>query len=1836
MANRPGKPYVYNSGKILLVNPNPPDREMVNLEDLSISVELETFRKGRSILTTIKDLTTIVNDNNNSGKISFINGSTVDGLNSLTTNYTELNTNFNKKNKDLEGLGITNINIDFNSSYAPMVSIDFIDIRGSSILEQGSDGKYAVFFELPYPIFKLTVKGFYGQPVAYYLHLTNWSASFNSQSGNFEIHCDFIGYTYAFLTDMLMGYLRGIVETPAGSVKFNELKANRADIITINELIVKVAHLNETVTKLKTNNATVKQLAAARQAGISINTLSDKIGDFINNIIAINGSSGNNNSSYINTYNAALSDSTIIATLVPKFEVSKLSEYINLEDSLTSTLNQLISDINTKLDEPYRLNPNSFVVNRGFKITNSINIYENYSYEKFGNNTGKLISINPISIEGTDIADFIVEGLGSNNIKNLRIYDLDAAAKEIKKVSDFIKKQIFELDKTVSRIIKDEITADIGFTPTIKNIIEIFTIHVEVFIQCLKDTSIKAENEHKTDILQRLLTSKNSDSNNSNIYPWPLYATESNNNLVETFIGTVAPNIPEVNFVNDLINGMIQASQKEQDALQSILSENSNWYPITLFDNNALITTANLNNPYASVGGEGKLKEIIRLVALRACAFLSYSNGFKHIDNIDLLEYSDSEISLMARLEADNLWSMMKGARDTHNGQLRQQLKTLADQGPSAAATNLITALLTGNLNGDVNAFLLPDSTKSIITNIPSTEVTYYAGGPTIAGTAPSNSTTTTKNNFKYNYLKLSNGTKKVPVIPVGGDGLTFLSNDFNTTFFNGNTSKSLNNMTEDLVLLSLDKTNGQNYISFIEEGDYTNDTGVYPDYADKIFSDVNVTNAGTSLLERNNGGYTNFFFFNGIIKQQELFTNNTNLNNEGAGKVYLDFYSEGGVNSSGILTAKKKSIDPLSNDNETLYNNLIKQVSIENVVNDSNKFFRTESDANLMVTSLTNNSENTIEDIIFSSREDGKALTNFSKLSLFGSEFYYFQGTDYAKAYLFLSSIPFKTTLESEGDIIKSLFNQRSGFINTPKSWVYYIGGVLWRASQSIDPITWVTNFNRTLSVIPLSNDLNDLDKTQGYHILIQPPHQTFLPNFPLKNQLLSGNAGVGGHGSLLFTDGDIDTAFINISDTLLTNLPVDVKNMFIQKFKDWVDESSDNTGSWKSIKNKLEIIVNPLGNWESTWNNFINSTNDLTYLNNNFKNINNYDIISPINVLQDGSNNYTTKNYFLNFNESSQVITDIFSFLNETIIIANSTPTIWNPINEFDFIIPEDKMQRYFTDFFKEILSLNKSDEKNVNNKEIEEKIFNSIDDVNIQLNMYRNIKAIYDKWIAGVDNIITLCGVNDENGSSDHLIDSFRFIDKSFKDIGDDFLLNPSGIINYLSDNFNQSFYDIVGRILADNNFDFIALPTFVNIRDSDSLVNMFTATPHNSALSSKGPTFICMYANRANKLDLGNSSTFSDAGFNFNLDSSGHVTAPKGFDNANHTIPVFAVNYGEANQSIFKDLKLNQKEFSETDESLTIIDNLTKANTLNNRASVGQNLFNIYSVRSYSCEIEALGNAMIQPMMYFQLNNIPMFRGAYLITRVSHKITANHMATTFKGVRIAGTDVPLVNQQTLFLNLIGELSDTNTTGVVLVNNSVPVSSRDITPDFIAKLNFGNPTNTSPMTISSHYGAFRKASGSVRAHSHNGLDIALPNGSNITAIDNGTIDAIHFQNSGAGLYLVLKHKIIDGKKFTSNYFHLSSIDKKVFDFDNISPEQKNILKTKGVLNIPSVNIKKGDIIGLSGGIKNTEYAGDSHGPHLHLEIYEDSVSKDPEMLILDGILGKLVNGRKQLTKE
>jgi hypothetical protein len=80
-------------------------------------------------------------------------------------------------------------------------------VRGRALFELGDKSPYAAFFNLPYPSFYLTLKGYYGKAVRYQLMLQNFNARFDNNSGNFEITLTFLTYKFNVLSDVSMGYM---------------------------------------------------------------------------------------------------------------------------------------------------------------------------------------------------------------------------------------------------------------------------------------------------------------------------------------------------------------------------------------------------------------------------------------------------------------------------------------------------------------------------------------------------------------------------------------------------------------------------------------------------------------------------------------------------------------------------------------------------------------------------------------------------------------------------------------------------------------------------------------------------------------------------------------------------------------------------------------------------------------------------------------------------------------------------------------------------------------------------------------------------------------------------------------------------------------------------------------------------------------------------------------------------------------------------------------------------------------------------------------------------------------------------------------------------------------------------------------------------------------------------------------------------------------------------------------------------------------------------------------------------------------------------------------------
>ena len=352
--------------------------------------------------------------------------------------------------------------------------------------------------------------------------------------------------------------------------------------------------------------------------------------------------------------------------------------------------------------------------------------------------------------------------------------------------------------------------------------------------------------------------------------------------------------------------------------------------------------------------------------------------------------------------------------------------------------------------------------------------------------------------------------------------------------------------------------------------------------------------------------------------------------------------------------------------------------------------------------------------------------------------------------------------------------------------------------------------------------------------------------------------------------------------------------------------------------------------------------------------------------------------------------------------------------------------------------------------------------LDDSDVKLALYRSFKSINDKWISstqepksGQPKYFFNITDNELGEERTPLAGHFSYVNRVMGEVGNQAVLDVIKL-EKVKDNPKMSFYNLISDLLGENKFDFFPLPTFTNfttpgnLSDPNKVAKDMFSPYTNRIEKASGPNFICMYVGGTSRtLDLKpkpncpvdeGDMNYNDDGMSMGQEDfdSGSISyefqderTPLVSDNRfqkrnedkrieNNGITAFRVAYGIENQNMFKSVELDQTEFSETNESLMVIDRLATGGNPANRTQKGNNLHNVYLTRSYTCKVSSMGNMMIQPLQYFDLTNIPMFYGTYLITKVEHTIKPHHIDTNFTGVRQPIATVPVVEDIAIALN------------------------------------------------------------------------------------------------------------------------------------------------------------------------------------------------------------------------
>jgi hypothetical protein len=199
-------------------------------------------------------------------------------------------------------------------------------------------------------------------------------------------------------------------------------------------------------------------------------------------------------------------------------------------------------------------------------------------------------------------------------------------------------------------------------------------------------------------------------------------------------------------------------------------------------------------------------------------------------------------------------------------------------------------------------------------------------------------------------------------------------------------------------------------------------------------------------------------------------------------------------------------------------------------------------------------------------------------------------------------------------------------------------------------------------------------------------------------------------------------------------------------------------------------------------------------------------------------------------------------------------------------------------------------------------------------------------------------------------------------------------------------------------------------FADLANYADMKDMFKPIPYYEMGKPKiHPDFVVIYTYEPSRnLNIDNGE-FKDDGFMLNeeMETPMAIRTRVGKDSSTfYQIPAFGVAYGKQYQNYFKNVSVNMSSPIQTQQSLIAKHSILQgAYDTTTKTVTAQDLYDIYSTYSYTCNVEMMGCAWVQPMMYFVLLNIPMFRGSYMIMKVNHKITPGNMTTTFTGCRMA---------------------------------------------------------------------------------------------------------------------------------------------------------------------------------------------------------------------------------------
>ena len=1554
-----------------------------DLEDycvaMNIGVEVSSREDGlRRIEAENKVLILAYKDNGTTSSISFMSGTKIGSTKDTkgnTVDYRALTTGpMDMYVTDLvdygttEMLGIKSINIDYNSSEVPMVTVQFTDVRGMSLfqpkelnydksfngirgLSKGNIAQtfFQCFFDLPLPKFTIQLKGFYGKSVTYQMACEKFDSKFNSDTGDFDITCVFIGYRYSFMTDIAFSALLAAPYSDYFGEKYWESQVNegRFKLRGKNGELQNMPRLYdiredwETLFKKANEDFQVNSLENEEKHHTieieELRKLRDNIKGWYETFSKILKTKFGKDMVYL-FKNGEGYDRILLLTNNKDFLNGSMANFFpQLDDDFkqkTIDLYAMIEKYNEKADSYSKiknLNSNDLSLYQSQRIFRKIyvNVDTNtFVFDGFdpGCDLPRNKTIKTVFSEGNDQAKlrkFYHDGIDQyiyGFIIELDYSGVDNRIQALEKDANMSDDERTKREKV--RLYNQSMFSKMTWYPTIENFTRVVMAHLETLMAMMNNVTTKVTNTGEagrtvSDLGMSLENCSDvnptEDAKKQFIPPFPRVTklvtgddgiTKKEDAWIGEF-GVPGGEIPEVDMINGLFNAVNKIQSLERD-IQAVIKQNEREdvnlddkacvvkYPTTPYDfyirKNIYGSEDDVaTDIYSFIG-----KVCLRMFDVLAINTFRYQFGNSWVKNAEAL----------GRIEAMNFHELIK-------------LKN----------TNIFKAI---NVGGE------------------------FQNGDMVWDVISENYTRMTAENCPWGGGKLLNDDKK---------GVVWLDR-----------YKSNNNEwiypAQNFDFKTLDESKKQV------------DSGIYPNENDDIImSDISSprTFLTTYLKSRENNA-----FFNFIIEENRKKFNDavaaasSSANDEAYANICKDYINKAIEYKIDGLKAIFATEDRDGNDNDFKTSFMNMPPSDFNIKTASGEDFRETmrlSDGNI--------------DAYLNGEDNGEVINNLFLAQVFGFTRHddktytidinksYFKmdwedpilNNDSSLIYNqeFISQKEFETILFLVGirgvnyANVEKLFENNS-FVTLPKLVALQIGAVL--TALAYNNVTDVWNISKNIN----TQYLESLKKV-----------------IPLPS------------------------GFVNMCDTI-NKMNVLGKMYLIKYFKRW---TADNYPKIKSLRFSTNFM---LPNIDYNGRDFMildpkkDAVRQMTV-----------ELLSMVTIVRGNVN----------------------SFKN-----ANGTS-----LTRDDCEITKTDVIKYLNAFLDKLRQLNNIGDENGSLTQLAKTPSKTTDDMKMEL--YRYLKQIYDKWMPTTEmkdwKLESFFGDPKDTSDAGH---QFHFIDSYYNKTNHKLLINPNKISTKIADslavvNTNVTMQGFLGDIYGQHRCFFKCIQNFADLGNKKMMDKMFVPVPYSEMGGPKiHPDFVVVYTYEPSRnLNIDNGE-YKDDGFMLNDEAETPVAIrTRRVDKADgyYQIPAFGVAYGKQYQNYFKNVSVNMQSPIQTQQSINAKHAILQASRSEQSKTVtAQDFYDIYSTQSFTCNVEMMGCAWVQPMMYFVLLNVPMFRGSYMIMKVNHRITPGNMITTFTGCRMANVGNRFV--QDIFSDeeingTTGDMSTSEKEKLADVNNDCP---------------------------------------------------------------------------------------------------------------------------------------------------------------------------------------------------